>query len=232
MTALKYFGRDLVLWRDEAGEFHLQDAFCPHLGAHLGVGGAVEDGCIRCPFHGWTFDGTGACTNIPYSDRLNRKAHVRTYPVVVAQRPRVRLVPPRRDRAALGRARLRRGRHARVLRLLQVELHDPHDPPGDGREHGRSRALPLRARHRPGRRVRELRDRGPHGDDAVEADLRDPARRDRGPHRRLQLRSRDREDLVHRASSTRCSSRRRRRSTTTRRRSGSTSPCASSTTRR
>jgi len=84
VTALKYFGRDLVLWRDEAGEFHLQDAFCPHLGAHLGVGGEVEDGCIRCPFHGWTFDGAGACTNIPYSDRLNRKAHVRTYPVVVA----------------------------------------------------------------------------------------------------------------------------------------------------
>ncbi|MGZ8753529.1 MAG: Rieske 2Fe-2S domain-containing protein [Acidimicrobiia bacterium] len=84
VTALKYFGRDLVLWRDEGGEFHLQDAFCPHLGAHLGVGGAVEDGCIRCPFHGWTFDGDGACTNIPYSDRVNRKAHVRTYPVVVA----------------------------------------------------------------------------------------------------------------------------------------------------
>lgn len=84
VTALKYFGRDLVLWRDEGGEFHLQDAYCPHLGAHLGVGGAVEDGYIRCPFHGWTFDGDGACTNIPYSDRLNRKAHVRTYPVVVA----------------------------------------------------------------------------------------------------------------------------------------------------
>jgi phenylpropionate dioxygenase-like ring-hydroxylating dioxygenase large terminal subunit len=84
VAALKYFDRDLVLWRDEAGEFHLQDAFCPHLGAHLGVGGVVEDGCIRCPFHGWTYDGTGACTNVPYSDRLNRKAHVRTYPVAVA----------------------------------------------------------------------------------------------------------------------------------------------------
>jgi len=83
VAALRYFGRDLVLWRDEAGEFHLQDAFCPHLGAHLGVGGAVEDGCIRCPFHGWTFDGTGACTNIPYSDRTNKKARLRTYPTVV-----------------------------------------------------------------------------------------------------------------------------------------------------
>jgi nitrite reductase/ring-hydroxylating ferredoxin subunit len=83
VTALEYWGRELVLWRDETGNFHLQDAFCPHLGAHLGVGGTVEGGCIRCPFHGWAYDGTGACTNIPYSERVNRKAHVRTYPVVV-----------------------------------------------------------------------------------------------------------------------------------------------------
>lgn len=83
VTALRYWGKDLVLWRDETGEFHLQDAYCPHLGAHLGVGGAVEDGCIRCPFHGWRFDGEGNCTNIPYSERVNKKAHVRTYPVVV-----------------------------------------------------------------------------------------------------------------------------------------------------
>jgi phenylpropionate dioxygenase-like ring-hydroxylating dioxygenase large terminal subunit len=83
VTALKYWDRDLVLWRDEAGDFHLQDAFCPHLGAHLGVGGEVERGCIRCPFHGWAFDGAGECTNIPYSDRVNRKAKLRTYPVVV-----------------------------------------------------------------------------------------------------------------------------------------------------
>jgi phenylpropionate dioxygenase-like ring-hydroxylating dioxygenase large terminal subunit len=80
--AIYYLARHLVAWRDELGALHVQDAFCPHLGAHLGHGGEVKDGCIQCPFHGWTFDGDGANTNIPYSERTNRKARLRTYPVV------------------------------------------------------------------------------------------------------------------------------------------------------
>jgi phenylpropionate dioxygenase-like ring-hydroxylating dioxygenase large terminal subunit len=80
---LKYFGRDLVLWRDESAGYHLLDAYCPHLGAHLGVGGEVVDGSIQCPFHGWRFGADGACTNIPYSEKLNRKAQIRSYPVAV-----------------------------------------------------------------------------------------------------------------------------------------------------
>jgi phenylpropionate dioxygenase-like ring-hydroxylating dioxygenase large terminal subunit len=82
-TALRYWSTDLVLWRDEGGEFHLQDAYCPHLGAHLGVGGKVQGATLECPFHGWTFDGDGGCVNIPYSERVNRKARLRTYPTVV-----------------------------------------------------------------------------------------------------------------------------------------------------
>jgi nitrite reductase/ring-hydroxylating ferredoxin subunit len=80
--AMYYFATHLVGWRDEAGALHVQDAFCPHLGAHLGHGGTVSDGCITCPFHGWKFDAEGANTQIPYSERLNRKARLRTYPVV------------------------------------------------------------------------------------------------------------------------------------------------------
>jgi 3-ketosteroid 9alpha-monooxygenase subunit A len=77
-----YFGRHLVLWRDDAGEFHLQDAFCPHLGAHLGHGGSVKGTDIECPFHGWTFNGEGHNTCIPYSERTNAKARIRTYPTI------------------------------------------------------------------------------------------------------------------------------------------------------
>ena len=80
---LSYWGRELVLWRDAGGEFHLQDAFCPHLGAHIGHGGRVEGDTILCPFHEWEFDGSGACTRIPYSERTNRRARLRTYPVIV-----------------------------------------------------------------------------------------------------------------------------------------------------
>lgn len=80
--ALYYFGRHLVAWRDESGEAHVQDAFCPHLGAHLGHGGKVEGCEIVCPFHGWKFDAEGCNTHIPYSDGVNRKGKVFTYPVI------------------------------------------------------------------------------------------------------------------------------------------------------
>jgi nitrite reductase/ring-hydroxylating ferredoxin subunit len=75
-----YFGVHLVLWRDETGEAHVMDAFCPHLGAHLGHGGTV-DGCeIACPFHGWKFDAEGSNTDIPYSERTNKRAQIKAYP--------------------------------------------------------------------------------------------------------------------------------------------------------
>ena len=76
------FARDLVLWRDMDGAAHLQDAFCPHLGAHLGYGGRVEGSALVCPFHGWEFDAEGRNTCIPYSERTNGKARLRTYSVL------------------------------------------------------------------------------------------------------------------------------------------------------
>ena len=83
--AIYYFGRDLVVFRGESGKPSVVDAHCPHLGAHLAVGGKVEDDCIRCPFHGWKFDGeSGACVDIPYGDstRIPPKANARSYPTI------------------------------------------------------------------------------------------------------------------------------------------------------
>jgi nitrite reductase/ring-hydroxylating ferredoxin subunit len=76
------FGRDIVVWRDDGGTAHTHDAYCPHLGAHVGVGGTVVGATIRCPFHGWRFDGDGSCAEIPYSDRTNRRAVLRSYPTI------------------------------------------------------------------------------------------------------------------------------------------------------
>ncbi len=80
--AIFYVERHLVAWRSGDGQLHVHDAFCPHLGAHLGHGGAVDDGCIVCPFHGWKYDAEGTNVEVPYSDRTNRKARLRTFPVV------------------------------------------------------------------------------------------------------------------------------------------------------
>ncbi len=83
VAPLFFFERDLVLWRDvEDGAYHLQDAICPHLGGHLGHGGHVENCEIMCPFHGWKFDAEGRNSEIPYSERVNRAARLRTFPVV------------------------------------------------------------------------------------------------------------------------------------------------------
>jgi nitrite reductase/ring-hydroxylating ferredoxin subunit len=78
----RYFDTELVVWRDGEGRPVTQAAYCAHLGAHLGVGGSIADGCIQCPFHGWTYDAAGANVRIPYADRPNAKAHLRTYPTV------------------------------------------------------------------------------------------------------------------------------------------------------
>lgn len=77
-----YFGRHLVLWRDAEGTAHVWDAFCPHMGAHLGHRASVEGCEIRCALHRWKYDAEGICTDVPYSSRVSRKAQVRTYPVV------------------------------------------------------------------------------------------------------------------------------------------------------
>ena len=57
-------GMPLVLWRDSAGVLRCVSDRCPHRGAALSLG-RVVDGCVECPFHGFRFDGAGACTQIP-----------------------------------------------------------------------------------------------------------------------------------------------------------------------
>jgi len=69
VRAVTYLGQDLVLFRGEDGIARVFDAHCPHLGAHLGVGGRVRGGGLVCPFHGWCFDGQGRLVDVPGTDR-------------------------------------------------------------------------------------------------------------------------------------------------------------------
>ena len=47
---LFYFDEHMVLFRTEAGQAHVMEAFCPHLGAHLGHGGKVARRCADLSF--------------------------------------------------------------------------------------------------------------------------------------------------------------------------------------
>lgn len=69
---LKYLGRELVAFRGQDGKASVLDAYCPHLGAHLGVGGKVVDGTLVCPFHGWRFASDGKCVEAPYAKKTPR----------------------------------------------------------------------------------------------------------------------------------------------------------------
>ena len=79
---VRYFGREIVLFRTTDGVAHAFDAYCPHLGSHLGHGGTVEGNCLRCPFHGWQYDGeSGRCTSIPYAQKIPPNARAGTWPL-------------------------------------------------------------------------------------------------------------------------------------------------------
>ncbi|MCO5785252.1 hypothetical protein DHB74_02660 [Pseudomonas sp. G11-1] len=83
VKAIKYFNKDYVVFRGKSGEVSILDAHCPHLGAHLG-GGTCEGETIKCPFHGWAFDMSGKCVDIPYCDRIPvkaKKGELKKYPV-------------------------------------------------------------------------------------------------------------------------------------------------------
>src|SRR5690606_40999396 len=78
---LRYFGEDLVAYRDESGALHVMEAHCKHLGAHIGHGGTVIGDCVECPFHGWRWGPDGRNTHIPYQpDRPNKALTLRVYP--------------------------------------------------------------------------------------------------------------------------------------------------------
>jgi phenylpropionate dioxygenase-like ring-hydroxylating dioxygenase large terminal subunit len=81
---VKLMGENLVIFRDERGRYGLIGRSCPHRGTDLAYG-RLEDGGLRCAFHGWLFDVTGRCLQTPAEpDGSNLCANIRqkAYPVV------------------------------------------------------------------------------------------------------------------------------------------------------
>jgi phenylpropionate dioxygenase-like ring-hydroxylating dioxygenase large terminal subunit len=61
---LRILSEDLIAFRDTSGQVGLLTRYCPHRGASLFFG-RNEGGGLRCVYHGWKFDVTGACVDMP-----------------------------------------------------------------------------------------------------------------------------------------------------------------------
>lgn len=84
VKAVEVFGERLVLFKDQNGALGLIGRHCAHRGADLCYG-RLENGGIRCPFHGWLFDAHGTCLEQPAEPEgsaLYRRIKQTAYPVV------------------------------------------------------------------------------------------------------------------------------------------------------
>jgi 5,5'-dehydrodivanillate O-demethylase len=83
---VRLMGEDLVLYKDRSGQYGLVDRHCPHRRADLSYGWVEECG-IRCNYHGWKFDESGACMHQPFEEiahpdaRFKDRITIKAYPV-------------------------------------------------------------------------------------------------------------------------------------------------------
>jgi phthalate 4,5-dioxygenase oxygenase subunit len=81
---LKLLGERLIAFRDSSGRLGVMDEFCAHRGVSLWFGRNEENG-LRCPYHGWKFDVTGQCLEVPSEpegSRFAEKIKLKSYPLI------------------------------------------------------------------------------------------------------------------------------------------------------
>jgi phthalate 4,5-dioxygenase len=79
---VRLLGEDLVAFRDSEGRVGVLSQACPHRGASLFFGRNEESG-LRCVYHGWKFDVSGACVDMPSEpaeSNFKSKVKARAYP--------------------------------------------------------------------------------------------------------------------------------------------------------
>jgi len=80
---VRLLGEDLIAFRDTNGQVGLLEENCPHRGANLYWARNEECG-LRCVYHGWKFDVTGACVdmpNEPVESSFRERVRAVAYPV-------------------------------------------------------------------------------------------------------------------------------------------------------
>lgn len=81
---IRLLGENLIAFRVSSGAVGLIQNHCPHRGASLFYGRNEDEG-LRCVYHGWKFDVTGACVDMPSEpgeSQYRSKVRVVTYPCV------------------------------------------------------------------------------------------------------------------------------------------------------
>jgi phenylpropionate dioxygenase-like ring-hydroxylating dioxygenase large terminal subunit len=81
---VKILSERLIAFRDSEGRYGLVDEFCAHRGASLWFG-RVEECGIRCAYHGWKYDYTGQCLEVPSepeNSNFSSKVKLTAYPLV------------------------------------------------------------------------------------------------------------------------------------------------------
>lgn len=75
---VRFIGRELAVYRGQDGIVRAFDAYCPHMGAHLG-NGMVEGNSLRCLFHNWKYGQNGECLEIPCQKSVSAVPKLRPY---------------------------------------------------------------------------------------------------------------------------------------------------------
>jgi phenylpropionate dioxygenase-like ring-hydroxylating dioxygenase large terminal subunit len=79
---LRLLCEDLIAFRATSGSVGIVQNACPHRGASLFFGRNEEDG-LRCVYHGWKFDASGRCVDMPSEpaeSSFRDKVRARSYP--------------------------------------------------------------------------------------------------------------------------------------------------------
>jgi phthalate 4,5-dioxygenase len=81
---VKLLGEPLIAFRDTQNRLGLIGEFCAHRGVSLWFGRNEENG-LRCPYHGWKYDVTGQCVDVPSEPAENgfcARIKLTSYPLI------------------------------------------------------------------------------------------------------------------------------------------------------
>ena len=81
LSARRLLGRQVLLYRESSGQVVALEDRCAHRALPLSMGSLVADRVV-CRYHGFAYDRTGACVDVPSQANVPYGASVTSYPVV------------------------------------------------------------------------------------------------------------------------------------------------------